>query len=125
MAALDELKAHLEAHGGRLGQDEAELALAVLREYLEAGAPQGRGLRGLTRLFRPADPIGVDLSYLFVIVTDAATHEGRNQPVVEFARSDSPLAPRVQELAEILTSEAYAAKVGWRPARRGDKPPQP
>ena len=125
MAALDEFKAHLEAHGGRIGADEADLAIAVLRDYLEAGAPQGRGLRGLTRQFRPADPVGVDLSYLFVIVTDAATHAGRNQPVVEFARSDSPLAPKVQALADILTSEAYAEKVGWRPARRGDKPPSP
>lgn len=125
MAALDEFKAYLEAHEGRLGAEQAEMAIAVLRDYLEAGAPQGRGLRGLTRLFRPADAVGVDLSYLFVIVTDAATHAGRNQPVVEFARSDSPLASKVQPLAEILTSEAYAEKVGWRPARRGDKPPQP
>lgn len=125
MAALDEFKAYLEAHEGRLGAEQADLAIAVLRDYLEAGAPQGRGLRGLTRLFRPADAVGVDLSYLFVIVTDAATHAGRNQPVVEFARSDSPLASKVQPLAEILTSEAYAEKVGWRPARRGDKPPQP
>ncbi|MNK94318.1 hypothetical protein D3C87_1145170 [compost metagenome] len=124
MAALDEFKAYLEAQGGRLGAEQADLAIAVLRDYLEAGAPQGRGLRGLTRQFRPADPVGVDLSYLFVIVTDAATHAGRNQPVVEFARSDSPLAPKVQELVDILTSEAYAEKVGWRPARRGDKPPQ-
>jgi|GEM_PF-3294513 len=125
MAALDEFKAYLEAHEGRLGAEQAEMAIAVLRDYLDAGAPQGRGLRGLTRLFRPADAVGVDLSYLFVIVTDAATHAGRNQPVIEFARSDSPLAPQVQPLAEILTSEAYAEKVGWRPARRGDKPPQP
>ena len=125
MAALDEFKAYLEAHEGRLGAEQADLAIAVLRDYLDAGAPQGRGLRGLTRLFRPADAVGVDLSYLFVIVTDAATHAGRNQPVIEFARSDSPLASKVQPLAEILTSEAYAEKVGWRPARRGDKPPQP
>ena len=124
MAALDELKAYLAAHSGRLGAEQADLAIAALRDYLEAGAPQGRGLRGITRQFRPADPVGVDLSYLFVIVTDAATHAGRNQPVVDFAHSDSPLAPRARELADILTSEAYAEKVGWRPARRGDKPPQ-
>jgi hypothetical protein len=125
MSALDDLKAHLEAHGGRLSASEVDLALAVLRDYLNAGAPQGRALRGVTRLFRPADAVGVDLGYLFVIVTDAANHAGRNQPVIDFARSDSPLAPRVQELADILTSDAYAAKVGWRPARRGDKPPGP
>lgn len=125
MTALDDLKAHLEANGGAIGAGQADLAVAVLRDYLEAGAPQGRGLRGITRQFRPVDPVGVDLSYLFVIVTDAANHAERNQPVVEFARSDSPLAPKVQPLADILTSEAYAEKVGWRPARRGDKPPQP
>jgi hypothetical protein len=124
MAALDDFKAHLEAQNGRLGAEDAALAIAVLRDYLEAGAPQGRGLRALTRQFRPADAIGVDLSYLFVIVVDAANHAGRNQPVVDFAHSDSPLASQVQGLAEILTSEAYAEKVGWRPARRGDKPPQ-
>lgn len=123
MAALDDLKARLEAQEGRIGADEADLALAVLRDYLLAGAPQGRGLRGVTRLFRPADAVGVDLSYLFVIVTDAATHAGRNQPVIDFARSDSPLAAQVQELADILGSEAYAEQVGWRPARRGDQPP--
>ncbi|MNY67381.1 hypothetical protein D3C86_2049580 [compost metagenome] len=58
-------------------------------------------------------------------VVDAANHDGRNQPVIDFARSDSPLAPRVQELADILTSEAFAEKMGWRPARRGAKPPRP
>lgn len=125
MAALDDFKAHLAAHDGKLGAEEADLAIAVLRDYLEAGAPQGRGLRGITRQFRPADALGVDLSYLFVVVVDAANHEGRNQPVVDFARSDSPLAPKVQELADILTSEAFSEKMGWRPARRGDKPPQP
>ncbi len=123
MAALDDFKAQLEAHEGRLGAEEADLAIAVLRDYLNAGAPQGRGLRGLIRQFRPVDPVGVDLSYLFVIVTDAANHAERNRPVVEFARSDSPLAPKVQELADILTSDAYAEKAGWRPARRGDQPP--
>lgn len=124
MASLDAFKAHLEANGGRLSAQEADLAIAVLREYLEAGAPQGRGLRAITRMFRPVDPVGVDLSYLFVIVVDAANHAGRNQPVVDFARSDSPLAPKVKELADILTSEAFSEKMGWRPARRGDKPPQ-
>lgn len=124
MGALAALKAHLEAHEGRIGAAEADLAIAVLREYLLAGAPEGRGLRAVTRLFRPADAVGVDLSYLFVIVTDAANHVGRNQPVIDFAGSDSPLASQAQELAAILTSEAYAQKVGWRPARRGDKPPE-
>lgn len=125
MAALDDFRAYLEAHDGKLGAEQADLAIAVLREYLEAGAPQGRGLRSLTRRFRPADPVGVDLSYLFVIVVDAANHAGRNQPVVDFARSDSPIAGQAQVLADILVSEEYAEKVGWRPARRGDTPPRP
>lgn len=125
MAALDDFKAHLEAQGGKLSAEEADLAIAVLRDYLEAGAPQGRGLRGITRQFRPVDAVGVDLSYLFVIVVDAANHAGRNQPVIDFVASDSPLAPKVQVLADILTSDAFAEKMGWRPERRGDKPPRP
>lgn len=113
--ALEALEAHLDAHNGALGEAEAPLAIAVLQEFLASGAKLGRGLRATTARMRPSDPVGATICYLFVVTTDAATHENREQALATFAASGQPLAQEAGELYETLMSDAFRLQVGRRP----------
>ena len=113
--ALAALRARVAAQGGALGAADAEAAIAVLREYLADGATLGRALRDDLATFKPADPIGATLCYLFVITIDAATHSGRDGALAAYAASDQPLAKEVGELHAVLTSPAFGQAKGPRP----------
>lgn len=119
--ALARLEAHLDAHEGRLGEAEGAMAIAVLKEFLESGAAIGKSLRATTARFRASDPAGAALCYLFVVTTDAATHEGREGALKMYAEGDQPFAAEAGELYAMLMSEAFAAKVGRRPVQGGNK----
>lgn len=113
---LDALLRHLEAHEGRIGEAEAPLAVAVLKEYLYSGAKMKRNLRQVTARFRPADVVGATISWLFVVTVDAAVHEGREHTLKAYSeQTGKPLAKETGELYEILVSEEYARAIGRRP----------
>ena len=122
---LKRLDAHLDAHEGRIGEAEGPLAIAVLEEFLASGAKIGRGLRTTTARFRPADPVGAAIAYLFIVTTDAATHDNREGALALYAESDQPLAKEAGRLYETLVSDEFRQKVGRRPVQgsnRGCKP---
>lgn len=115
LEALDEFQARLEAVGGAIDAAAVPAGLRALRAYLEAGAPQGRALRGLTARLRPQDAEAVALTYLFVVVVDAAVHEGREGVLAQYAASGRPLAEAAGEFHAILISEAFLVAAGRRP----------
>ncbi|HEY9721620.1 MAG TPA: hypothetical protein V6D47_06380 [Oscillatoriaceae cyanobacterium] len=114
--------AQLDAQAGRLTADDAPAAIAVLTEYLESGAKLGRSLREVTARFRPADPVGVAISYLFVVVVDAANHQGREHTLAAYAaQADAPLAKEAGELYALLTSDRFGQLKGARPIVGGHR----
>lgn len=113
--ALAALRARLAAQAGRLTADDAEAGVATLREFLLDGARLGRGLRDDVAGFRPADPVGTALCYLFVITIDGATHKGREGPLAAYAASGQPLAEAAGELYALMTAPAFGAATGPRP----------
>jgi hypothetical protein len=115
------LRAHLEAHEGKLGTEEAPMAIAVLKEYLASGAKLGRSLRQETARFRPSDEVGATVAYLFIVTVDAATHAGREGPLQQYAESGKPLAQEAGELYGMLTSEAFLQATGRRPIVGGNR----
>jgi hypothetical protein len=119
--ALERLRAHLEAHEGRLGAAEAPLAIEVLKEYLGTGAALGRALRDETARFRPTDEVGATLAYLFIVTVDAANHANREAPLAAYAATDKPLAKEAGELYAMLTSDEFLTAVGRRPLHGGLK----
>lgn len=121
--ALARLQDHLERHDGKMTAADVPLGIAALREYLESGATLGRGLRRVRAAMKPTDPDSIQLGYLYNLVVDAATHEGRLAPVETYAASDFPLASAAAEMLAILESDGFRAQMGWRPTRPGDKRP--
>jgi hypothetical protein len=119
--ALERLRAHLDAHEGRLGAAEAPLAIDALKEYLASGATLGRSLRDETARFRPTDEVGATVAYLFIVTVDAATHANREAPLAAYAETDKPLAKEAGELYGMLTSEAFLEAAGRRPLHGGLK----
>jgi hypothetical protein len=119
--ALARFDATLGEREGRLDAGDADLAIAVLQEYLDSGAKLGRGLRELTARFRPADETGAMLAYLYVVTVDAATHEGRDGALAAYAESDKPLAAEAKRLYETLRSDAFRLAVGRRPIQGGHR----
>lgn len=119
--ALNRLRAHLDAHEGRLSAAEAPLAIEVLKEYLHSGALLGRTLRDDTARFRPSDEVGATLAYLFIVTVDAATHENREAPLAAYAASGQPLAAEAGELHAILRSDEFLEAAGRRPLHGGLK----
>ncbi len=113
--ALAALRARMAAAGGKLGADDAPAVLDALREFLRDGARLGRSLRDDLAGFRPADPLGATLCYLFVITVDAATHGGREGALKAYAASDQPLAAEAGELYALLTAPAFGQATGPRP----------
>lgn len=114
--ALAALRSRLAASGGQLGAADAPAAIDVLREYLRDGARLGRSLREVLADFRPSDPIGATLCYLFVITIDSATHSGREGALKAYAASDQPLAEEARELLALLTAPEFDQATGPRPA---------
>jgi hypothetical protein len=114
--ALDALRAHLADHAGRLAAEDAPLALAALYEYVDSGAALDRALRQDVAAFRPADDVGRLLCWLFVVTIDAATHTGREGALATHAASGQLLAAEAAELHRRLTSPAFVAAKGHRPA---------
>lgn len=119
--ALARLRGHLAAESGRIGEAEAPLAIAVLREYLESGAALGRSLRDELAQFRPSDPVGATLAYLFVITVDGATHDGREGALAAYAASGQPLADAAAQLYTVLASDEFRRRVGRRPIKGGPR----
>lgn len=112
----------LDANGGALTADDAPAAIAVLTEYLESGAKLGRSLREVTARFRPADPVGVAIAYLFVVTVDAANHQGREHTVAAYAKNaEAPLAKEAGELYELLMSDRFKTAKGARPIVGGHR----
>jgi hypothetical protein len=119
--ALERLRAHLDAHEGRIGAAEAPLAIEALKEYLASGAQLGRSLREETARFRPTDEVGATLAYLFIVTVDAACHANREAPLAAYAATDKPLAKEAGELHAMLTSDTFLEAVGRRPLHGGLK----
>lgn len=119
--ALARLDAHLQAHDGRMGAADAPVAIAALEEFLRSGARLGRGMRDWTARFRPADPTGALVAYLYVVTVDAATHDGRDGALKAFAESGQALSPDAARLYEILSSDEFRRMVGRRPILGGNK----
>ena len=120
---LQALQDHLDQHDGRLTASDVPLGVAALREYLLAGAAAGKSLRQVRARMKPVDVESIQLSYLFNLVVDGATHAGRLAPIEAYAASEFPLAREAADLLTILHSPAFAAQVGWRPTQPGDKQP--
>jgi hypothetical protein len=122
---LQAFQAILDAHGGRLTAADVPLGVAVLREYVDSGAATGKSLRLVRAQMKPADAEAIQLSYLFTIVVDGATHARRLGPIEGYAASEFPLAGVAAELLTVLKSPAFAAQVGWQPHKPGDTPDGP
>lgn len=122
---LSQLETLLTEREGRLGADDATLAIAALEEFLASGAAMGRGLRQVTARFRPTDETGAMLAYLYVVTVDAATHDGRDAALLAYANSDQPLAADARRLYDVLVSDAFRLKVGKRPIQGGNRGCQP
>jgi hypothetical protein len=120
---LQALEALLDGQDGRLTSDDVPLGIAALREYLETGAAAGKTLRQVRARMKPADPDSIQLSYLFNLIVDGATHTGRLGPIEAYAAGHFPLSKQAGELLTVLHSPEFAAKVGWRPHAPGDKKP--
>jgi hypothetical protein len=120
---LEALQALLDSREGRLTAADVPLGMAVLREYLTCGAAAGKLLRQVRARMKPADPESIQLSFLFNLIVDGATHAGRLGPIESYAASEYPLAREAGELLTILRSPAFAAQVGWQPTAPGDKQP--
>lgn len=123
--ALERLRRHLDAAGGRIGEAELDLGVKALEVYLASGAVLGRGLRREIGKMRPVDECGAQLSYLFVLTVDAATHEGRTAPLAAYASSGARLSDAAARLLAILESDAFRNKLGWRPTLPGERRPPP
>jgi hypothetical protein len=119
---LQAFQAHLDGHGGALSAADVPLGIAVLREYLESGAASGKSLRQVRAQMKPSDPESIQLSYLFNLIVDGATHARRLAPIEAYAAGEFPLSREAGDLLTILQSPAFAAKVGWQPHAPGDKP---
>ncbi|MBC7543651.1 MAG: hypothetical protein H7338_13060 [Candidatus Sericytochromatia bacterium] len=118
---LQALQDHLTANAGRLTAGDVPLGIATLREYLLSGAASGKSLRQVRAQMKPVDGESIQLSYLFNLIVDGATHTGRLAPIESYAVSEFPLAKDAADLLTILHSPEFAAKVGWRPALPGEK----
>lgn len=108
--ALDALLAHLDAHGGELEGPQVALGEAVLLEYLEAGAPEGRALREVTARLRPRDEAAAALAYLFILTVDAATHQGRNAPLAAYAATGKALSGLAGQLHARLEAPPFTGR---------------
>lgn len=117
--ALDAFLAHLDAHEGQVDAANTHLGAAALREYLERGAPEGRGLRAVTARLRPKDEAAAALAYLFILTVDAATHQGRNAPMAAYAASGKALSDLAGELHALLEGPPFNGQV--RPVVGGHK----
>lgn len=120
---LEAFQAVLDAQDGTVTAADVPQGLAVLREYVASGAAAGKSLRQVRARMKPADPTSIQLSYLFTIVVDGATHAGRLGPIEAYAASDFPLAAEAAELLTVLRSPEFGAQVGWQPHAPGDERP--
>ena len=111
----------LAARQGQFSDDEVPRGVAVLEEYLDTGAVLGRSLRTDLAAMRPSGEHAAALVYLFVVTIDAATHSGREAPLLAYARSEQPLSDVAGRLHAKLLSDAFNAKTGLRPVQGGNK----
>ena len=111
----------LAARQGQFSDDEVPRGVAVLEEYLDTGALLGRSLRTDLAAMRPIGEHAAALVYLFVVTIDAATHSGREAPLLAYARSEQPLSDVAGRLHAKLLSDAFNAKTGLRPVQGGNK----